>query len=63
MRQVAIQVQDIGSFLSWQSYVDDPGRELGVAQLVMSPSPLRSIRFRIQNCRRGMSHLPKPTRR
>jgi hypothetical protein len=33
-RQVAIQLQDVGSYLSWQSYVDDPGRELGVAQLV-----------------------------
>jgi hypothetical protein len=39
MRQVAIQVQDIGSFLSWQSYVDDPGRELGVAQLVHVAKP------------------------
>lgn len=39
MRQVAIQVQDIGSFLSWQSYVDDPGRELGVAQLVHLAKP------------------------
>jgi hypothetical protein len=39
MRQVAIQVQDIGSYLSWQSYVDDPGRELGVAQLVHIAKP------------------------
>jgi hypothetical protein len=39
MRQVAIQVQDIGSFLSWQTYVDDPGRELGVAQLVHVAKP------------------------
>lgn len=39
MRQVAIQVQDIGSFLAWQSYVDDPGRELGVAQLVHVAKP------------------------
>ena len=39
MRQVAIQLQDIGTFLSWQSYVDDPGRELGVAQLVHVAKP------------------------
>jgi hypothetical protein len=39
MRQVAIQVQDIGSYLSWQTYVDDPGRELGVAQLVHVAKP------------------------
>jgi len=34
MRQVGVQVQDIGSFLCWQTYVDDPGRELGLAKLV-----------------------------
>jgi hypothetical protein len=39
MRQVAIQVQDIGSYLSWQTYVDDPGRELGVAKLVHVAKP------------------------
>lgn len=39
MRQVVVQVQDIGSFLSWQSYVDDPGRELGIAQLVHVAKP------------------------
>ena len=26
MRQVGVQVQDIGTFLCWQTYVDDPGR-------------------------------------
>lgn len=34
MRQVGVQVQDIGTFLCWQTYVDDPGRELGLAKLV-----------------------------
>jgi hypothetical protein len=34
MRQVAVQVQDIGSYLCWQTYVDDPGAQLGVANLV-----------------------------
>src|SRR5262249_42500905 len=34
MRQVAVQVQGIGSYLCWQTYVDDPGRQLGIAKLV-----------------------------
>jgi hypothetical protein len=34
MRQVGVQVQDIGSYLCWQAYVDDPGRQLGIAKLV-----------------------------
>lgn len=34
MRQVGIQAQSIGSQLCWQVYVDDPGFELGVSQLV-----------------------------
>ena len=34
MRQVGVQVQDIGSYLCWQTFVDDPGKQLGVAKLV-----------------------------
>jgi hypothetical protein len=34
MRQVGVQVQDIGTFLCWQSYVDDPGKELGLGKLI-----------------------------
>lgn len=34
MRQVGVQVQDIGTYLCWQTYVDEPGAELGVATLV-----------------------------
>ena len=34
MRQVGVQVQDIGTFLCWQSYVDDPGKALGLAKLI-----------------------------
>jgi hypothetical protein len=34
MRQVGVQVQDIGTYLCWQSYVDDPGASLGIAELV-----------------------------
>ncbi len=34
MRQVGVQMQDYGTQLCWQVYVDDPGRTLGLAQLV-----------------------------
>lgn len=34
MRQVGVQVQDIGTYLCWQTYVDDPGAQLGVSELI-----------------------------
>jgi hypothetical protein len=34
MRQVGVQVQDIGSYLCWQTFVDEPGWQLGVAKLM-----------------------------
>jgi len=34
MRQVGVQTQDVGTQLCWQIFVDDPGRELGIGQLV-----------------------------
>jgi len=34
MRQIGIQIQDYGTSLCWQTYVDKPGDELGVANLV-----------------------------
>jgi hypothetical protein len=34
MRQVGVQVQDVGTYLCWQTYVDEPGRQLGVAKLM-----------------------------
>src|SRR5262249_25632389 len=34
MRQVGVQVQDIGTYLCWQTHVDDPGRQLGISKLV-----------------------------
>jgi len=34
MRQVGVQVQDIGSYLCWQTYVDDPGANIGLGELV-----------------------------
>ncbi len=39
MRQVAVQVQDIGTYLCWQTYVDDPGEQLGLAKLVHIGKP------------------------
>ncbi|MBF5045810.1 hypothetical protein FGE12_25605 [Aggregicoccus sp. 17bor-14] len=40
MRQVGVQVQDIGTFLCWQTYVDDPGQALGLAKLIhIAPPP------------------------
>lgn len=39
MRQVAVQVQDIGSYLCWQTYVDNPGASLGVAKLMHIAKP------------------------
>ena len=39
MRQVGVQVQDIGTFLCWQTYVDDPGRALGLGKLIHIAKP------------------------
>lgn len=45
MRQVGVQLQDIGTQLCWQVYVDDPGKALGIAQLVhiAEPADLASL--------------------
>ena len=34
MRQVGVQMQDYGTFMCWQTYVDKPGDGLGLANLV-----------------------------
>jgi hypothetical protein len=39
MRQVGVQLQHIGTQLCWQVYVDEPGRDLGIAQLVHVAQP------------------------
>jgi hypothetical protein len=39
MRQVGVQVQDIGTYLCWETFVDEPGRELGLANLVNIAKP------------------------
>lgn len=47
MRHLAVQVQDIGSYLCWQTYVDDPGAQLGVSRLVHVGSPPDTSRIPI----------------
>ena len=39
MRQVGVQVQDVGTYLCWQTYVDDPGDQLGLANLIHVAKP------------------------
>lgn len=39
MRQVGVQVQDVGTYLCWQTYVDDPGKELGLSKLIHIAKP------------------------
>jgi hypothetical protein len=39
MRQVGVQVQDIGTYLCWQTFVDEPGRALGLSNLVHIAQP------------------------
>jgi hypothetical protein len=39
MRRLGIQVQHIGTELGWQMYIDEPGRDLGVAELVHIAKP------------------------
>ena len=31
---MGVQVQDIGTYLCWQTYVDDPGQALGLSKLI-----------------------------
>ncbi|HVQ60332.1 MAG TPA: hypothetical protein VMS60_15640 [Solirubrobacterales bacterium] len=40
MRRVGVQLQDLGTRLCWQVFVDDPGAPLGLSELVhFAPSP------------------------
>lgn len=39
MRQVGVQVQDVGSYLCWQTYVDNPAEDLGLAKMVHIGAP------------------------
>ena len=39
MRRVGIQLQRIGTFLCWQAYIDEPGKDLGLSELVHIAKP------------------------
>ncbi len=39
MRKVGVQVQDMGSYLCWETFVDEPGKNLGLANLVHIAKP------------------------
>ena len=39
MRKVGVQVQDMGSYLCWETFVDEPGESLGLANLVHIAKP------------------------
>ena len=58
MRRVAVQVQDVGTYLSWQTFVDDPGRELGVAELVHIAEPPN-----LANIPHPQMIVPKPSQK
>lgn len=34
MRRIAVQVQDVGTYLCWETFVEEPGAQLGLANLV-----------------------------
>jgi len=39
MRQLGVQVQDVGTYMCWQTYVDDAGKTLGIANLIHITKP------------------------
>jgi hypothetical protein len=39
MRRVGVQIQDIGTRLCWQVFIDEPGKELGLSNLVHIAKP------------------------
>ena len=39
MRQVGVQAQDMGTYLCWETFVDEPGTELGLANLLHIAKP------------------------
>jgi hypothetical protein len=39
MRQVCVQVQDMGTYLCWETFIDEPGHKLGLGQLVHLAQP------------------------
>lgn len=45
MRQVGVQIQDVGTYLCWQTFVDDPGDALALPNLIhiAKPADLASV--------------------
>ncbi|WP_354638343.1 hypothetical protein [Kitasatospora camelliae] len=39
MRQVGVQIQDIGTYLCWETFVDDPGKDLALPHLIHIAKP------------------------
>ena len=39
MRQVGVQLQDVGTYLCWETFVDDPGRQLALPNLIHIAKP------------------------
>jgi hypothetical protein len=39
MRQVGVQIQDVGTYLCWQTFVDDPGEQLALPNLIHVAKP------------------------
>ena len=39
MRQVGVQIQDVGTYLCWETFVDEPGRQLSLANLIHIAKP------------------------
>jgi hypothetical protein len=39
MRQVGVQIQDVGTYLCWETFVDEPGQQLGLPDLVHIAQP------------------------
>jgi hypothetical protein len=49
MRQVGVQVQDIGTYLCWETFVDGPGEQLGLANLVHIAKPADLVAVPVQS--------------
>lgn len=54
MRQVGVQVQDVGTYLCWETFVDEPGKQLGLANLVHIAKPVDLVA--VPNA----DHIPYP---
>jgi hypothetical protein len=60
MRQVGVQVQDMGTYLCWQTFVDEPGKALGLADLVHIAQPAELVAQPDQNAIPNPPRVEKP---